>query len=158
LSLRKCHFSRAARESIRRASGERERLQGTQRAVIGHSGFTESGSPLDVLAETAGAIQLEREDAQHADELNRRGLFRDAQLERYGGNMILAGATMDRSIALAEAGLRLATGQAEYRSRLREAELARLSGGAEQQSYNSAARTSLFGGIAQGISSLGRLV
>jgi hypothetical protein len=70
--------SRAARESIRRISGERERLQGTQRAVIGHSGLTESGTPLDVLAETAAAIQLEREDAQHADELNRRGLFREA--------------------------------------------------------------------------------
>jgi hypothetical protein len=148
--------SRVARESIRRKTTEHRRLQGTQRAAIGKSGLTESGTWLDLLAETAAFIQLAREDSLHEDALNRRSLFHEAEMERFGGKMALAGATMDRSFALAESGLRLAAGQADYRSALREAEILRLSGGAQQQMYRGQAMGSLFSGISGAVGTLGR--
>lgn len=150
--------SRVARESIRRKGNEYRRFQGTQRATIAASGLVEStGTPLDILAETAAQIQLEREGSLYTDELNRRTLFREADMERLGGKMALAGATLERSSALAEAGLNAAAGQAAYQRGLREAEITRLSGAAEKQSYYSQAQGTLFSGIASGIGSLSRI-
>jgi hypothetical protein len=140
--------SRSVRESIRRKAGEFERHQGTQRAMIAKSGVVESsGTPLDILAETAATIQLEREDALHADELNRRTLFREADLERLGGRLALAGATLEKNSAVAEAGLRSAAGQAQYRSGVREAEITRLTGAAQRQAYTGQAWGTLLSGV-----------
>lgn len=140
--------SRSARESIRRKAGEYERHQGTQRAMIAKSGVVESsGTPLDILAETAATIQLEREDALYADELNRRTLFREADLERLGGRLALAGATLERNSAIAEAGLRSAAGQAQYRSGMREANITRLTGTAQRQAYTGQAWGTLLSGV-----------
>jgi hypothetical protein len=140
--------SRSVRETIRRKSSEYERFQGTQRAVIAKSGLVEStGTPLDILAETAATIQLEREDTLYSDELNRRSLFREAELERLGGKLALAGATLDRSSEVAGAGLRAAAGQMEYRSRMRDAEITRLSGAAQRQAYTGQAWGTLLSGV-----------
>lgn len=145
--------SRVAREGIRRKATEHDRLRGTQRAMIAKSGLVEStGTPLDILADTAAQIQLERQDALYADELNRRSLFREADLERLGGRLALAGATLDRSSALAEAGLRAATGRMNYRKALRDAELTRLAGAAQRQRYQAAALGTLFNGLESAIS------
>jgi hypothetical protein len=142
-------LSRNAREQVRRKMLDFERLQGTQRAVIAKSGLVEStGTPLDILAETAATIQLEREDMLYQDELNRRTLFREAEMERFGGKMALAGATLDRSVALAQSRLTMATGQAQYQGARHEAEIIRLTGAAQQQSYQNAAMGTLFSGIA----------
>lgn len=140
--------SASARESIRRKADEYARFQGTQRAMIAKSGIVEStGTPLDILADTAANIQLERNDQLYADELNRRSLFREADLERLGGKLALAGATFDRSSQVAGAGLQAAAAQAEYRSRLRDAEITRLSGQAQKQAYTGQAFGTLFSGI-----------
>ena len=140
--------SRNTRESIRRKASEYERFQGTQRAVIGKSGLVEaSGTPLDILAETAATIQLEREDQLYSDELNRRTLFREADLERLGGKLAMAGATLERNSSIAEAGLRSASGQGAYRSGMREAEIMRLSGAAQKSAYQAQAWGTLFTGI-----------
>jgi hypothetical protein len=150
--------SRVARESIRRKGGEYRRMQGTQRAAIAASGVVEStGTPLDILAETAAQIQLDREDALYTDELNRRSLFREADMERLGGKMALAGATFERSSALAEAGLRAAIGQAEYARGVREAEITRLGGVAQKQEYYGKAQATMFDGISSGLGTLGGL-
>ena len=106
------------------------------------------GTPLDILAETAAAIQLEREDMVYQDELNRRTLFREAEMERFGGKMALAGATMDRSVALAQSKLMIATGKAQYQGATHEAEIMRLTGAAQKQSYQNAAWGTLFSGVA----------
>jgi hypothetical protein len=52
------------------------RAQSTQRAVIAESGVVESaGTPLDLLAETAGTIQRDQEEQHYESELQRRTLF-----------------------------------------------------------------------------------
>jgi hypothetical protein len=149
--------SRVAREEIRRKGGEGERLRGTQRAQTAANGVVEgAGSSGDVEAKTAELIQLDREDALYADELGRRSLFREADLERLGGKMALAGATLSRDSALAEAGLRAASGQMAYARDLREAEITRLTGAAKKQGYYGEAQGTLFKGIENGIGTLGR--
>jgi hypothetical protein len=155
--LRKQILQSLSRETIRREGGEYRKFQGAQRAAIAASGLVKStGTPLDILADTAAQIQLDREDALYTDELNRRSLFREADMERLGGKMALAGATLNRSSALAEADLGAAAGRAAYQRGLNEAEITRLSGGAQKQSYYGAAQGTLFSGIASGIGTLGR--
>lgn len=140
--------SRNARESIRRKAEEQGRFTGAQRARIAASNLVESsGTPLDILAETAGKIQLEREDALHTDEVSRRTLFREADLERLGGQLAIAGATLDRSSELAATAINAASGQAAYRSRLRDAELTRLSGRAQRTAATYQAAGTLISGI-----------
>lgn len=139
--------SRNARESMRRKAEELGRFASTQRANIAASGVVESsGTPLDILAETAGKIQLEREDNLYADEMNRRSLFREADLERLGGKLAQAGATLDRSSEVFGANLQAATGQAQYRSAMREAELTRLAGAAQKYTSKYAAAGTLLSG------------
>lgn len=150
--------SRVAREGIRRKGGEDRRAQGEQRAIIAASGIMEStGTPLDILAETAAQIQLNREDALYADELNRRSLFREADMERLGGKMALAGATLNRSSALAEAGLHAAAGMAQYRRGLHEAEIMRLTGSAQRQSANAQSWGTLFSGVSGALGSYAKI-
>jgi hypothetical protein len=142
--------SKNTRENIRRRGLETDRFQASQRTMIAKSGLVESsGTPLDILADTAATIQLEREDTLYQDELNRRNLFREAELERLGGQLALAGASLDKSSAVAEAGLRSAAGRMEYRSNMREADFTRLSGAAQQKSYQGQAWGTLFSGLGQ---------
>jgi len=141
--------SNRAREGMKRKADEYAAAQGTQRAMIAKSGFVESsGTPLDILAETAATIQLEREDALYTDELNRRTLFRQAEMEKLGGRLALAGATLDRSSVLAGAGMAAAAGQMQYRSSLRESEIMRLSGAAAKRAGTLNATGTLISGVA----------
>lgn len=120
-----------------------------QRVSIAASGAVESsGTPLDLLAETAGTIQRDREDQNYAAELGRRALFREADLERLGGQMALAGATLQRDSSVAAAGLRVAAGRAASLGAMREAEITRLSGAAQRRAGALGAGASLFGGLA----------
>ena len=148
--------SRVARESIRRKAGENQRAQGQQRAAIAASGIVESaGTPIDILAETAAQVQMDREDSLYADELNRRSLFRDADMERLGGRITLAGGALERSTTLAEVALRSAAGRAEYLRGLHEAEITRLTGAAQKQGYYGQAQGTLLSGIGSAVGGLG---
>jgi hypothetical protein len=148
--------SRVARENIRRKGGEYRRMQGRQRALIGASGIVEStGTPLDLLAETAAQIQMEREEALYTDALERRSLFREADMERLGGRITLAGGALERSSALAEAGLRAAAGHAAYAGAVRESEITRLTGAAQKHSYYAEAKGTLFNGYGNALSNMG---
>lgn len=150
--------SRVERSNIRRKAGEYRRMQGTQRALIAANGVVEgTGTPRDILEETAAQIQREREESLYTDELNRRSLFREADMERLGGRMALAGATLSRDSALAEAGLRAASGRAAYARDVREAEITRLTGAAQKQKYYAEAQGTLFSGIANGLGDFGSL-
>ena len=123
-------------------------LQGEQRAAIAASGVSESsGTPLDILAETAARIQQDQEEQHFAGEIQRRTLFSEAAMERLGGKLALAGATLDRDSGVAEAGLREAAGKAEYLAGLRTAQITRLTGKAAQSSANWQAAGTLFSGV-----------
>ncbi|HEY1082216.1 MAG TPA: hypothetical protein VGE29_08140 [Prosthecobacter sp.] len=49
---------RAARDNASRTRGDYERMKAAQRARMAKSGIAEAGTPLDVLAETAGEMAL----------------------------------------------------------------------------------------------------
>jgi hypothetical protein len=106
-----------------------ERAQASTRAAIAASGAVESsGTPLDILAETAGTIQRDQEEQHYENELTRSSLLREAQMERLGGSLALAGATLDRSSEVAAAGLRGASARGAYLANMREAQLTRFGG------------------------------
>tara|TARA_R110000796_G_scaffold92138_1_gene196355 strand:- start:847 stop:1605 length:759 start_codon:yes stop_codon:yes gene_type:complete len=131
-----------SRLNLRKSKEDSQRLQATQRATIAASGAVESsGTPLDILAETASVIQQDREEQSYIHENERRTLFNQAGQERLGGQFALAGATMDRSSALASSELHRATGAAQARRGSNAANLTRLAGenAATNSRYNSAA-------------------
>jgi hypothetical protein len=131
-----------------------ERDEAAFRADIGVRGFQSTGTPSDLIAYQVLLHNLENDDTSYKSELENLSLFREAEMERFGGKMALAGATLDRSSELASAGLSAAKGLAEYRSGLRQAELTRLSGAATAQGYRGEASASLFSGIATGATGL----
>lgn len=125
--------------NIRLKRDEGERLQASQRAKFAAAGLVEStGSPLSILAETAGLIQRDISEQTYINELNQAGLLQEAALERLGGRYALAGAMLDRSAGRSESALRAAGAEASLLSGLRSAEVTRLAG-------NAAAQGSMFG-------------
>lgn len=136
------------RTNLRKRREEFGRMQGEQRAAIAASGLVESaGTPLDLLAETAAKIQQDQEEQHYAGELQRRTLFSEAANERLGGKLALIGATLDRSSAVAEAGLRDAAGKAGYQAGLRESEITRLTGAAARRAATLQAGATLFSSL-----------
>lgn len=135
------------RLNLRKRREEFGRMQGEQRSAIAASGVSEStGTPLDLLAETAAKIQQDQEEQHYAGEVQRRTLFSEAAMERLGGKLALAGATLDRDSGVAEAGLRSAAGKAEYLAGLRGAEITRLTGSAAAAAANYQAGATLLSG------------
>ena len=145
------------RLGIRNKMEEFGALQSEQRSAIAASGVVEStGTPLDILAETAGKIQAEQETMQYENELSRRTLFREADLERLGGRLGLAGASLDRSSQVAQAGLmdseaklRQFSARAAYQGGLREADILRFTGRANRRASTLQAGATLFSGANQ---------
>ena len=124
---------------------EFSRMQAGQRATIAASGATESsGTPLDILAETAAKIQMSQEDQLYAGEVERRSIFSEAAQERLGGKLALAGATLNRDSEVAAAGLRNAAGKSEYLAGLRGAEITRLTGAAAKSQAMYGAASTIF--------------
>ncbi len=144
---------RVDRANARKRAAEAAEMQSTQRANIAASGVAEStGTPLDILAETAAKIQMDREEQKYGTDLQRRTLFREADMERFGGKLALAGATLDRSSGLLEASLGMASARAEYLGNMRQSELTRLSGSYARQAGNLGAAATLFTGASNAFS------
>jgi hypothetical protein len=55
-----------ARENIARERAQNRRFMSSQRAALAKSGITEAGSPLEVLGETAGQLELQAQDQVRA--------------------------------------------------------------------------------------------
>jgi hypothetical protein len=58
-----------ARETIARQRAQNRRFMSSQRAAIAKSGIAEAGSPLEVLGETAGQLELQAQDQARAARL-----------------------------------------------------------------------------------------
>lgn len=142
-----------AQDAIARANLQKRRqeygaMQAQQRTAIAQSGLIEaSGTPLDLLAETAEMIQRDQNEQQTANEAQRRTLFREADLERLGGELALQGATMDRQLGLTQSALTGFRAQAEYLSGMRGAQITRLTGRAARDAANYQAVSTIFSGI-----------
>lgn len=76
-----------AREKARRMRDENERLLGTQRAAFGKAGVTSAGSPLMIMADTAGLAELAVADELYKADAQRSGLYTQASLEQYKGRL-----------------------------------------------------------------------
>ena len=76
-----------ARERARRMREENERMLGLQRAAYGKSGVTSEGSPLMIMADTAGLGELAVADELYKADAQRSGLFTQAALEQFKGRM-----------------------------------------------------------------------
>ena len=91
-----------ARERARRMRAENERMLGAQRARYGKSGVTSAGSPLMVMAETAGLMELGVADELYKADLERTAFFRRGEVERFqAGFSILDKAAAEYEMAAA---------------------------------------------------------
>jgi hypothetical protein len=72
-----------ARERAKRMRVENERLLGQQRAQFGKAGVTSAGSPLAVMAESAGLMELAVGDELYKADLERSAYFRKAEVEKW---------------------------------------------------------------------------
>lgn len=129
----------AGREQTLRQRAENERLLARQRARYAKSGVAPGvGSPLEVMAETNGLMELGIQDMAYSTELESRGLRRRADLERFqaGFRLMDAGAAQYEAAA-SRVGLQLANNQAE---------IDRLSGQATAAGYRRAATATLLSG------------
>lgn len=78
-----------SRERARRMREENERMLGAQRARFGKAGVTSEGTPLMVMAESAGIMELGVADELYKADMERSSLFRRAEMERWQANMSL---------------------------------------------------------------------
>jgi len=72
-----------ARERAKRMRVENERLLGQQRAQFGKAGVTSAGSPLAVMAESAGLMELAVGDELYKADMERSAYFRKAEVEKW---------------------------------------------------------------------------
>lgn len=137
----------ASRIQAEQQREENQRLLARQRARYAAAGVVSSeGSPLAVLAETAGRLELGVQNQMHEANLQARELDWRSKIERYNAGFSLLDAAMDSyggDVALWRGELaQLGASVAED-----EAELTRWSGVTEAQGYRLGALGSLLGGV-----------
>ncbi len=72
-----------ARERARRMREENERMLGKQRAAYGAAGVTSEGSPLTIMADSAGLLELAVSDELYRADMERTSFYRKAEVERW---------------------------------------------------------------------------
>lgn len=144
----------SSRKAIRRQIRVFDEFQGAQRAAIGASGVTESGSALEVMAETAAQFRLQIADMH--DEAN---FERNQTREEAGIMEIEAGRSATRARAehgVARRGFALSatanklgrlSALTAYQAAIQQAEIRRLSG----QDAAQGTRVSAFGSLLSGV-------
>lgn len=105
--------SRISQENTRRTRDDFARLMATQRARLSKSGIVDTtGTPLDLLAETAAQEQMTASEMGFQNEIQRRALFREADMQELQGNVAGFDAATYRNEGLsAVAGGRVAASQ-----------------------------------------------
>lgn len=103
-----------ARERARRMRSENDRLLGEQRARFGKAGVTSEGTPLAVMAESAGLMELAVSDELYKADMERSALYRKADVEKWQAGFSLidkAAAEYNQASAGWRAGTILTEGQ-----------------------------------------------
>lgn len=131
-----------------RQQAQYAQMQGQQRAMIASSGVVESsGTPLDLLADTASKIQQSQQDQQYEEAVQRNTLFSEAQQQRLGGKLALVGASIDDNSAVTAAGLTDANSRATLLQGMDESQITKLTGAATAQAGMYQAGGTLFSGL-----------
>lgn len=74
----------AAHEERQQRIINRKQL-GSMRAAYGASGVSLEGSPLDILEESAAAMEMDAQNIKYAGELKARGFYQEASMARTRG-------------------------------------------------------------------------
>jgi hypothetical protein len=91
-----------ARERAKRMREQNERMLGTQRARYGKAGVTSEGSPLAVMAESAGLMELAVGDELYRADMERSAFYRKAEVEKWqAGYSLIDKAAADYNFASA---------------------------------------------------------
>lgn len=132
-------------ESIRRAREHKMRVLASQRAAYAGAGVLTEGTPLAVLAETAGNFETAIADQLYEGELKQHELHYRAALQEQGAELTgFDKALLSIDNAAARAGL----GSAR-----RAAELTRLQGKADAQGYRMQSYATLLSGASRMVGS-----
>lgn len=90
-----------AQETIRRMREEGRKFTGSQRAKYAASGVVvDTGTPLEVMAETEGTLKMQQLEEQRAAALKAQGLRYQAQLSRLYGAEALRSAKVQSTTSL----------------------------------------------------------
>jgi hypothetical protein len=74
------------RESAKRQRTENDRFKSTQRAAFAKAGITSTGTPLEVMSQTAADLELAVLDTAYAGESQRLSLMQKAAVNRFGAD------------------------------------------------------------------------
>lgn len=119
---------------------EYRRMQAIQRAKIAGSGVVESGSPLELLAETAGSMQQALNEGHYQSDLQRSKSLGEAALENFGGQLDQAQAGLNLFASNQEFGLNTWAADLTRQKGAAEASFLRASGAIDAAAAQSAAR------------------
>ncbi len=128
-----------AEEKARRVREEGERTLAKQRAQYAASGVVNEGTPLAVLSESAGLIELNAQDAIYEGDVQSRDWLRKAEEARYQSKFSL----FDQQAA----GYEAAAAKAGKVISLQTAELNRAAGKAQAEGYRISSYGTLLGGV-----------
>lgn len=90
------------REELRRQQERNKKLMGMQRAKIAKAGVAESGSPLSVMAETAGLMELEMLDQRRASLTRQQQLRTSGSLDIWQGKQAKMAGTISAGASLVQ--------------------------------------------------------
>jgi len=127
-----------ANEQQRRARLEQQRMIAAQRAAYAKAGVLTEGSPIAVLAETAGIFELQNQDIAYEADLRSRALQREAELTKFG--LQTDQYVLDLQGKAAEAARKIG---------LDESKLTQLQGRAAAEGYRTQSYATLLSGVAQ---------
>lgn len=135
-----------ARAEADRKRMENERLLASQRARYGKAGVVNEGTPLAVMAETAGLLELGVQDAHYQADMTGRAYDRQAELARLDAKNSL----FDEGVAKYQG----AAQQAGIAIDLSKAEVDRVAGLNTAQGYRTASYGTLISGAGNTVSGL----
>lgn len=105
-----------ARESVRRRREQNRRFMAMQRTAYAKSGVTIEGTPLEVMAETAGILELEALDASRQASQQSMALRGQAAYDRRVGSTQARAAYIGAGASLLSGVAGMAGNTATYRS------------------------------------------
>ena len=146
LQIQAAAVQNRGQEEVKRIRTENERVLALQRAKQAKSGVTMSeGSPLLVMADIAGQLELKALDARYKSDLEVADLRRSAETEKYKAGFSL----MEEGVQKYQE----AATRAGYALELQNAKINRLQGYYDAQALRAKSTQTLISGVAQGFSS-----
>lgn len=76
------------RERVKRQRSENDRFKAKQRAAFAKAGITSTGTPLEVMSQTAADLELAALDTAYAGESQRQSLLQRASVNRYRADSV----------------------------------------------------------------------